>query len=208
MALKIDSCSFDNFLFILGFFRSKFNKSHCCEVHVSLDEPFSGILDEAILQNNLQNLSSKFRRSPDCIIILQLLRIAFIGEVIPFDIPSVVSEFDVRVCVCSFFIDKICINRFPYNWRTPTGYAISICIQTVIMIIGIEISSYILCFFVSCCLYSVACAKDVQEHLSDLSAYIRAIQIRWTMVQRSQTRQKLCNIIEFHGLDSKFYSIF
>lgn len=84
--------------------------------------------------------------------------------------------------------------RLPFNWRTPFGYLIALCIECMAVFSIILTTIPLVCFFIGSCWLCIAFAKDITNDLS-----------LWNLggltsnQSHLKCKMKLCRIVEIHS---------
>lgn len=89
--------------------------------------------------------------------------------------------------------------RFPFDWKTPTGYLIAFLFQTICGWIIVNTGSNNISVSVATCLMFVACGKDASEEIFRIKDNIDDIGIKKNIITfiRLHSDSKQLRIISF-----------
>lgn len=91
-------------------------------------------------------------------------------------------------------------NRLPINWRTPKGYMIAACIQTVWLLAGGAIVlSIILVLLGVCDVFGAFCIDIIKKKMADLNKIVVKANHNFTASNRIRIATEFHAIIEFHA---------
>lgn len=90
--------------------------------------------------------------------------------------------------------------RFPWNWKTPSGYLAVVCMQYIWLHLLSFFVIVSLAFFTGLSTLFEALALDVKKSFANLNKSIVDTQGNFTDEQRLEFYEKLNEIIRFHSL--------
>lgn len=89
---------------------------------------------------------------------------------------------------------------FPFDWKTPAGYFVSILLQSIPIFIGAKQFIITLAFTTGFCTFLSAFVSDLEEKLRRFSEAIIRMQSDTVLPNdRIEIKRKIAGIIQFHS---------
>lgn len=86
----------------------------------------------------------------------------------------------------------------PWNWKTPIGYMIAVCIQYSWIAMGIFMVTSCLIQHAGVCILAGTFAMDIKENLVEQNDIVLRAEGNYSAEQFIEMKENLCNIIQFH----------
>lgn len=96
-------------------------------------------------------------------------------------------------------------KRFPFEWKTPTGFFSACSIEALCFITIFEIALFALFIYIGMGRYSMAFISDIITNLKDIEdQYEEATKQQVTAGERRKMVGKFLDIVKFHTEASKY----